>query len=370
MPETFTPPASMAPEIARLIKEVQTLRNETSQLQKTTSALRSNQNELSGLQQKRSQKLSQIQALTIEWQQAINQHNNTLADMKDKQIRMLRDVELINLDNTIARERNEIQELEKKEQKLSDERQQQLVNTFHSLHTAVSNVSKQNDYFGKFVWFAYFKNNIGTKDLQPNELTSLSDRLMASQIIETFERELSESEKALTSQDKKDIADFTTLVSQIPNDKKQLDEMKRIISTEKARIQSLETELKRIQDMEGYSKEKLATFKTWGFISLAVGLISLVYGFISFKDQNTIATVMLPIGIGILILGAVLLWLRHKNDKGSREAETTQKLEGLNRQLSGHNEGFKILEEKIVKDENGLEDILRRRPVLKEMTIL
>ena len=135
------------------------------------------------------------------------------------------------------------------------------------------------------------------------------------------ERELAESEKALTSEDKKDIDASAALVVQIPKHKTKLDELNHVVSGESVRLQSLENKLKRIKAMEGYPKEKLSTFKTWGWISLVAGLILLIYGIVSRQDvtqvNNTLPAIAMGIGAVALVIGAVLLWLRYTNEKKS-----------------------------------------------------
>jgi hypothetical protein len=369
MSENSMPQESMAPEIGRLIKEVQSLQNQTSQLQQTTNALKDGQDELARMQQTQGRLLSKIQSLTIEHQRALEQQNKSLAEILENQITLLKDVELLKADNAIIKQRLEIHELERREQQFREQRLQQLVTTFQSLHKAVVYVSKQEDYFEKYVWLVYFRNKIGTKDLRPNELTSLSDRIVASQAIETFEQEFSKSEKALTKKDKKDIDTSASLVIQIPNEETKLNELKRFVSQIKDKLLSLESKLKRINEKGGYSQTKLLIFKVWGLISLIVGLLLSAYGFLSNKGAIQTDYAIPAIGLGLFIIGILLLWLRYNNDKQNRLKEATKKWEDLNSQHSQRNDELKALQVKIVKDKNELEDIYKRRPVLKAVGI-
>lgn len=343
---------SMPPEIGSLIREVQSLQNQTSRLQQTTNALNNKQKELAATQRTKERISSEIQSLTSK-----PQPNANLAATYANQIKRLKEIDLPNADKTISRNEQEIKDLEKKEQKHREEKLQQLVNTFQSLDGAVNYISNQNDYFNKYVWCVYLNNSI--KNLKPDELTSLQDKLTASRIMETFQQELSNSQNKLTEEDKKNIDASATLGNQIPNDEKKSEEFKRLISKENEKLSSFENELSSLNQSEGYSPAKLHSFKVWGLISLVIGLASLVYGLVS--ANNIIAI----IGIPIIIVGALLLLLRYKNDKQSRLADTNQKIENLKAQLSQHNAELKILQEQISNGTNQLQDIWKRRPILK-----
>jgi hypothetical protein len=349
MSENSNPQESKPLEIGNFIKEVQSLQNQTSQLQQTTNALKNKQKELAGAKQTKERILSQIQSLSGKPQPNANQ------------IRRLKEIDLPNADKNISRNEQEIKDLETKEQKHRVEKRQQLVNTFQSLHGAVNYISNQNDYFNKYVWCDYLNSSV--KNLKPDELTSLQDKLTASGIMETFQQEFSNSQNKLTVEDKKDIGVSATLGNQIPNDEKRSDELKRLISKENEKLSAFENELSRLNQLEGYSPAKLHSFKVWGLISLVIGLASLVYGLVS--ANNIIAI----IGTPVIIAAALILWLRYKNDKQSRLADTNQKIENLKAQRAQHNAEVKTLQEQILNSTNQLQDIWKRRPILKTIGI-
>jgi hypothetical protein len=361
---------SLPPPIQQLTIEMQELQSKTSEVNALTNKLRQAEDQLNRSASNRIRIAGEINRLKSDRQKPPHNLNNNLASQIDEKLRRLELTDLPNEENVIHSKEVEIRDLQRKEDQLQGQRLQQLNNTFHSLETVLAYVLQQKDYFDRYIWLIFLRDEIGIKQLNVLEFPSFTDQSSAKKIIGNFEKELSASEQLLTIQDKKDIDGVSLLKSQIANNNKTIIEMKRDLGGQDTRVKSLQQKLNKLNEKSGYPPKKLSAFLIAGLLSIVIGVLLFYFAFTG--GQNTIQpnTILLILGLGLIIAGAVLLWLRYSNDKEKRLPEIKQKLENATGQFSRNTQELRSLEQKSLQDNNQLAEILNRRPILHIMNDL
>jgi hypothetical protein len=356
---------SLAPQIDQLIKELQSLQTQTSRLQTVIKEIEQDQSQLTRSEENRTRITGEIKRLTFDYQRALERTDNNLATNLGDRLRKLEKDDLANADKIISNKQVEISQLKKEKEQLQSQRLHQLINTFQALNAAVVYVKTQGNYFDRYIWLIYLRDNIGVQKLNAKELPSLADQMAANGIFDNFEKELAASEQLLTEQDKKDIDSAIRLNTQIPKDEQKIHEMKRFLGKESNQVASLRQRLDKITAMQGYPPQKLSGFLIAGLILIAIGILFVYLGVPSAQNNSQPVTSFLISGLALILTGGLLLWLRHSNNKEKRLPEITRKLEVATGQHSRNTTELQSLEQQTGKNKNEFSAILKRRPILE-----